>query len=97
MGNEVQPDDYWMVDFQVNGVDAEVEEFEHKCVILWHHDGYRFDANDDGRYNLRIRINPERAVSTIDPLAITSLGGSSQEVKTSRTYNLLQISSIIIL
>jgi hypothetical protein len=76
MGNEVQPDDLWMVDFQVSGVDAEVEEFEHKRVSLRHHDGYRFDANYVGRYDLRFRIIPERAVST------TPLGQSSRNNST---------------
>jgi hypothetical protein len=83
--------EWWMLDFQVNGMDAVGESLVARslCVILRHRDvthggePFRFQANSEGRYDLRVRINPDRSVSDGKP--------SSEEKSVAR------ISSIIIL
>jgi hypothetical protein len=82
-GDEIFMNEWWMVvDFQVNGLSATVDEFTSACKILRHERGHVFPSNTMGKYEISMRINPEKAAS----------------YETNETaYNLTQISSIILL
>jgi hypothetical protein len=89
LGDEILMNEWWMVvDFQVNGLSAtSVEELASQCVILRHERGHVFPSNNNnnsmlGKYEIKMRINPEKAASY-----------ETNE----RAYNLIQISSIILI
>jgi hypothetical protein len=84
LGDEIPTKDWWMVvDFQVNGFSATtVEKLASTCMILRHERGHVFPSTTMGKYEIQMRINPEKAAF----------------YETNETaYNLIQISSIILL
>jgi hypothetical protein len=67
-GDEVT--NFTMVDLQVNGITAQLDKLYARshCFLLHHKEGYIFPANQERKYDLRFRVNPEMGAKLLRTL-----------------------------